>query len=132
MTTHVDFTTPGFVRPRSEASRFFYEHAAPGYCPNRETPEEGRWRGAESLARAEREAEARGWLVQWERDYDGDYMDADTEWHDWPHYWCQMYDPETGDTLASLCGVMFADRGGPEGDPYSRVVAAELAEEALG
>lgn len=125
----VDFEREGWVRPVSEGERFFYDHAGWSYDPKTETAEEGRWRSARDLRSAEVHAEREGWYVEWESDPDGDYMDADTEWADWPHYQATLYDQD-GNILTSLCGVMFADRGDETSDPYARVVAAELAEEA--
>lgn len=104
------------------AFRFFLNKA--GYC----TPP-GRAACALSLARAEAIAEERGWTAEWFHDEDGDLGDHD--------FWCRkdcgksheikvcLLRDEDGKVLASLCGIIDADRD------YRRVVEAELADEAL-
>lgn len=102
--------------------RFFREHG--GGVVGEAT------RGALGLARAEREAERRGWLVEWEWD-----DDADWSWLDQPGlerekardhevYVATLKDRQ-GRALASLGGIFDPD------DKYRRVVEAELAYEAL-
>lgn len=135
MPFRVDFTTPGFVRPAvddpanmTDAQRFFYEHAGWGYHPDRETPEQGRVRGARRLAEAEAWAKREGLSWRWEEDEDA--VDSEGEWADWPCYWAALRDAD-GEILASLGGVMFADKGDETSDPYARVVTAELALEVM-
>lgn len=112
------------------ATDFFYDHAGWSHGPD-ESPETGRRRCANDLTEAERVARSRGWFVRWERDADADYDDQETEWHDWPHYMATMFDLD-GNVLAGLGSVMFRDREDPwSGDPYRRVVEAELALEAM-
>ncbi|MEN3280060.1 MAG: hypothetical protein V7607_1200 [Solirubrobacteraceae bacterium] len=101
------------------------EHGGYSYHPTLETPEEGRVRCALALARAERELQARSDVfVVWEDDCDGT---ADGER---PAWGCVLYrwrDEEVTSpaVLTSLWGI-----DAPEGDPYRRVVEAELALEA--
>lgn len=114
----------------SEAEAFFYENAGYAYDPATETPEQGRVRGARALAQAEIWLTEHDLEVQWEDDPDGQDFDRGTEYADLPHYAATLED-DNGTVLSSLSGVMFADGGEPWGDPYARVVAAELALEAM-
>jgi hypothetical protein len=122
---------------------FFYENAGYGYNPSFETEEQGRQRGAESLAKAE----------QWAKDEELEYV-----WVDDPHisedYFefeadkqhvrehgavgCILYRPcpdhgtdcKHAEQLASLWGIT-ESLDNRERDAYRRVVEAELALEAM-
>lgn len=105
----------------NESGQFFYDHAGYGYDPATETPEQGRKRCARELAAAEAERTERGWWVEWTHDQDSGYGG-------W--YTATLYHaaPLTGErTALTSCGAV--DAG--DGDPYRRVVVAELAREAL-
>jgi len=101
----------------AERFRFFHEHA--GYVVGRRAV------CAIALARAELQAEARGWRVTWEDEiepWDGEPAD------DPPVYiFCAVLRDEFERPRASLGMVGVNSRR----DPYLRVVAAELADEAL-
>jgi hypothetical protein len=106
------------------AVEFFYKHAGWGYMPGKETKAQGRRRGAILLARAEKEAQRRGWKVKW--------MDSETPY--------EMMDAEDEMPKEVLDAVLYDSGGkvlgglGQIGDPsreYGRVVEAELALEAL-
>lgn len=71
-------------------------------------------------------ADAAGYSFSWERDYDAEHRDRGGEWRGWPQYWCAMRD-KYGNTVQSLGGVMFADRGDPDDDPYSLEIENDLA-----
>jgi hypothetical protein len=117
----------------TEAEQFFYEHAGYSHALD-ESAESGRARAAILLAFAEHESESRGWYVNWSIDQDADttptanyYVSGNPQWE------AVLYDAERRH-LASLCGIDFAvDYSGtdPSADPYARVVAVELAQEAL-
>lgn len=131
----------GQVRELQSAWRFFLGHA--GYA----TPP-GRVKCAWDLARAEREATKRGWYVSWRVDDDcfcrqirGQYGFSDQEMLTCPcerDSSCQCEgavlmnrepeycDERDAEWIASLWGICGADQA------YRRVVAAELALEALG
>lgn len=151
MTSHTDFTTPGFSPPVSEGEAFFFEHAGWGYHPDRETPEEGRMRGARTLRAAEVYAQREGWHVDWEEDPDPITDDDVERDEDYSQYVAVLYDSE-GNVLGSLGSIDLGSdtcmgydarphhfEGGPITgeplrkvyDPYVRVVEAELASEAL-
>lgn len=110
----------------SEAELFFFEHAGFSFDPKTETPDEGRWGCARSLAAAESRLKAGPFYVDHEPD--SEPWDADVEW-DGPVWVVSLYrvdgsaEPEL---LGSLGGV-----GCEDGDPYLRVVAAQLADEYL-
>jgi hypothetical protein len=109
----------------ADALGFFYEHAGWSYDPATETSDEGRWRGAEVLARAEREARARGWSVEWEYDPDPDPVT------DYPQYRVALVNDER-EILASIGSVDLGPDGGPDAHPYVRVLGAELAWDVIG
>lgn len=110
----------------SPAEQFFYDHAGWSYTQG-EPAWSGRTRGAVMLAFAEQEAQARNWQTAWE--YDPDGADCTCGDDHGPAYMAVLTD-EDGRTLGILGGVTFATRS-PDGDPYARVVSAELASEAL-
>jgi hypothetical protein len=120
-------TTTG---PMTKAERFFHENAGWGYVPGKETPEEGRERGARKLARAEEWLEEQnGYEVNWMEDDDADRSFLDDEESGREDdgrvlYGCVVTLPDG--RKDSLWGIDL----GPEGslsDPYCRVVKAELA-----
>jgi hypothetical protein len=109
--------------------QFFYEHAGYSYDPKKETPEQGRRKCARALARAEAKAYDKGITYKWDVD------DTDSsEWSDerpaWQQWYCIAYNRK-GAAIASLSGIDFGRNGEPWGDPYRRVVEAELALEAI-
>ena len=110
--------------PTAKAIAFFYKHAGYGYTPGKETPAQGRRRGAKALARAEAEASARGWRVEWEGDPEP-WDPGDTDYEPKEVYGAVLRDEE-GHVLESLWSIADPDRN------YRRVVEAELALEALG
>lgn len=108
------------------AEQFFYDNA--GYChnPATETEEQGRRSGAVALARAEERMKAGPYLINVEPDpepYDGDAPYDGPTWVVTLHSVADSTRPEP---LGSVGGVACY-----EGDPYMRVVAAELASEYL-
>lgn len=115
------------ARPQS-AVRYFMEWAGISWKPPEETQAQGRYRGARRLAAAERWARNAGLTFEWALD---GYTSA--EWTDeappWPTWECIARDA-SGRVVASLMGIDFGRDGSPWGDPYRRVVEAELAAEA--
>lgn len=107
--------------------RYFMEWAGTSWKPP-QTKAQGCYQGARRLAAAERWARDAGLTFEW--DLDG-YTSA--EWcddsHPWPTWRCVARDA-SGTVVASLMGVDFGREGEPWGDPYRRVVEAELALEA--
>jgi hypothetical protein len=118
-------------------TEFFYEHAGYSYDPAKETADQGRERCARELAKAEAYARRAGIEFSWEVDRDclsSDWLDPSEDggrdnspWYTWI---CTAYD-ESGSAMASLGGVDFGRDGSPHGDPYGRVVEAELAAECM-
>lgn len=105
------------------AESFFYQHAGYSYDPKTETKRQGRIRCAKDYARAEAYAKAAGWRVHWEDEqepWDGDIPEPD-------YLFCGLLYNAEGDILASLGMIGVNDPN----DPYLRVVAAELALEAI-
>jgi hypothetical protein len=118
----------------TDVEQFFYDHAGYSYDPATESGEHGHARCAIELARAERLAEVKGWRVVWEDDGDFERYcacdDDDCPAKTGPAYGAVLYN-DSGDVLGSLWGITF-ERGHDYGDdPYARVVAAELAWDAL-
>lgn len=117
--------------PKQAAFTFFLTHAGYSYDPKTETPKQGRARCARQLAKAERDARARGFTFNWDLDPEGctgcdcgssDCACSTAEDHE--TLWCWVED-ENGKTLASLGSICGVDHD------YRRVVEAELALEAL-
>lgn len=105
------------------AEAFFYKHVGYSYDPKTETKRQGRIRYAKDYARAEAYAKAAGWRVHWEDEqepWDGDTPEPD-------YLFCGLLYNAEGDILASLGMIGVDDLN----DPYLRVVAAELALEAI-
>lgn len=128
---------------------FFLEHAGISYRPAKESPFVGSVVGAMQLAAAEERAEANDWFYVWDIDSVTDSSHWDS--HNPPHrVWeCLLYVPcdqcpendiphrrvercaikahlHVG---ASLHAIDFGACGNPTGEPYARVVEAELASE---
>jgi hypothetical protein len=104
-------------------AEFFYKHAAYSYGPD-QTKRQGRMEGAMKLARAEREAEERGWNVEWQPDgMPYDMGDAETEMPNEVLF--AVLKDASGNIIGSLSGIADPDNN------YRRVVEAELALEAL-
>lgn len=106
------------------AVNFFFENAGWSYDPKKETSDQGKLRCAQALAHAEAEARKRGWSVCW--DYDPEpYQRGDAEERVPDEVFVAILYDENTIPRASLGGI---------GDPtpeYRRVIAAELAHEAL-
>jgi hypothetical protein len=106
--------------------QFFYDRAGWSYDSETETSEQGRRKCAELLARAASRAFNDGVYFDWSIDPyidSSDFSDDDDPWSLWV---CRMYDGD-GKIVDSLCGIDFGRDGSPYGDPYRRVVEAELA-----
>lgn len=118
------------MQPRKQAEAFFFEWAGYGYDPKTETPTQGRRHGAQRLAAAERAAWRNGAAFVWSVDSDltsGEWCDEEPAYE---QYQCALLDKD-GKCQASLHGIDFGREGFPsDGDPYRRVVEAELAQEA--
>lgn len=120
----------------TDAEAFFYEHAGYSYPQGASAAERKRARleHARALARAEEAAESRGWQVEWEYD-----LTPDTSWmtkedledleRGATELLAALLRDESGEVLTSLGGVHV--RAPAREDPYVRVVAAEMAQEAL-
>jgi hypothetical protein len=116
------------MRRQLSAFHFFLKHASYSYDSQTETRIRGRIRCAQSLARAERDARDRGVTFEWELD---DITNADHEdiTEENPEYylWACVARDACGRVFASLGAVDFGLNGDPYGNPYARVVEAELA-----
>lgn len=112
----------------TQAEQFFFDNAGYSYGPG-ETPEQGKLRCAQAMAKAELDGREAGLSFQWRED-DRDSSDWSDERPAWKQYVCACYGPD-GAVLASLHGIDFGRDGTPESSSYRRVVEAELASEAL-
>jgi hypothetical protein len=115
------------------AIAFFAEHAGGSYDPRTQTPEQGKQAGAERLALAEATARELGFSFEWSIDPDVTSADWVTKGRDgskgrdpWQTWVCLVHDAD-GEVIGSLGGIDFGRDGKPWGDPYRRVVEAELA-----
>lgn len=114
----------------TKAEAFFFEHAGSSYDPATETEAGGRMRGAKALAEAEKWASEAGVFFRWVDDEDAAAFAnvcACGEDHG-PAFSCIAF--LDGESVASLGSVTFGDAG-LSGDPYRRVVEAELAAEIM-
>jgi hypothetical protein len=111
---------------------FFYRHAGYSY-PAGTTPaaqRAHRLNCARRLASAEGRAREEGLSFDWDVDPDQDSSEWSDERPAWPQWRCIVYNAD-GVSVASLWGIDFGRDGTPWGDPYRRVVEAELAAEVL-
>lgn len=111
-----------------KAEDFFYEHAGHSFDPKRETPEQGRRRGARQLAEAEQWAKDEGYDFVWRDDDDpllGDVPEDEVS----GAFWVAMED-EQGDIVQSL-GSVLEGHDERANRRYRRVVEAELALEEM-
>lgn len=116
--------------------QFFHKHAGYSWTPGKETKAQGRARCAKALAAAEKAARESGAWFDWSIDPCASSADWIERGKDggpgrkpWQVWQCAMYD-ESGACVASLHSIDFGRDGEPYGDPYRRVVEAELASEA--
>lgn len=107
---------------------FFLTHAGYSYNPQTETPMQGRRRCARALAWAEMRARDVGASFEWSIDPDVDSSEWSDEEPPYAQWQCIARDA-SGVVFASLHGIDFGRGKEPWGDPYRRVVEAELASE---
>lgn len=110
---------------------FFYQWAGYSYDPAKETPSRGRRRCASNLARAEKWASRNGFSFNWEVDPYTDSSEFRDDCEPYEVWVCCAMDSE-GECVASCGCIDFGPGGKPWGDPYMRVMEAELACEAMG
>lgn len=118
---------------------FFHEHAGWHYDPASETSEQGRERTARELANAEQYAREHGWWAEIEPDPDVMEDDVDSvglvERGEMVNLSVTLFAPAEGNPVIRAGGNVLGSLGGivvpSESDPYLRVVAAELAAEAM-
>jgi hypothetical protein len=114
----------------NERVAFFYKHAGWSYDPAKETPHDGRLRGAVALASAESWASRVGLSISWEDDWSvGNHQQEYGEaYDDGEPDTCEaaLARNERGDVVASLSCIDGADAA------YRRVIEADLALEAMG
>lgn len=118
---------------RLSAYNFFMSNAGYSYDPKTQTPMEGRAECAKSLAYNEQRARDAGVTFAWEYDQDitsaewiSDHEDGGRNNDPW-RTWSCLARTADGKVFASLSGIDFGRDGEPFGDPYMRVVEAELA-----
>lgn len=118
---------------RDASVKFFYDHTGYGYDTKKETPEQGKLRGAELLAKAEQYACDKGLIYQWQDDdcIGGDCGETATCNHPCcqgtPHVClcCILWSADHSEVLGSLGSICEPDEN------YRRVVEAELALEVM-
>ena len=114
------------------AYHFFLKHAGFSYG-NGETKLQGRQRCAKQLSKVERAAHEAGFTFEWSIDphsTSADWIDNNEDggrnrdpWQTWQ---CCMRNAD-GRIVNSLHSIDFGRDGRPWGDPYRRVVEAELS-----
>lgn len=113
----------------NNAEKFFTRWAGYSWDLRVETQEQGRVRCAQALARAEAAAREAGVVFEWREDDRGS-----SEWSEkrpsWAQWVCIARDAD-GRVVASLGGIDFGRGREPWGNPYQRVVEAEVAAEAV-
>lgn len=110
------------------AVAFFTANAGYARSPG-ESVAQAKRRCARKLAAAERWAAKRGIGFAWSVDPDCTSSEWCAERPAWQQWQCVARN-KRGVIVASLHGIDFGRDGGPCGDAYSRVVEAELAQEA--
>lgn len=122
----------GYSTAPLDAVEFFAIHAGWDYHPDTETPEQGRLRGAVSLALAERWAKANDAMFTWEDDFGVDHVKEFDAYDEEPETCeiCTMYLPDHSPALESVRIVASLGCVDDATDEYRRVVEAELAQEA--
>jgi hypothetical protein len=114
------------TKPTDVDVAFFYEHAGWSYTPSEETSEEGRRRCARELAAAEKWlSRQHGYTVEWDGEPIPDRSGID---HNGPLFCCLVCVPGVG---GQSLGNIDLGPDGDLGDPYTRVVVAELALELM-
>lgn len=106
--------------------KFFLAHAGYNYDPKTETPIQGARRCARMLAKSEKHARDNGISFSWEIDQEIDSSDFDDSSDHWSLWVCTAYDAN-GKVCGSLSGIDLGRDGSPYGDPYKRVVEAQIA-----
>lgn len=103
--------------------QFFYNQAGYSYDPKTQTKEEGKRECAIALAEAEFIAKARNVRFEWRKDdiTSEDFSDEKPFYRLW--YCIARFN---GDVISSLGGIDFGRNKSPFGEPYKRVVEAEL------
>lgn len=116
------------MRARLTPAEFFFCHAGYSYRPGEQTPMEGRMECARAMAMAERWASENGVWFDWFEDDEPIIYESDSA-----HQWlCRAY-ADDGELLDSLGSIDFGDGQSPwTGDPYRRVIQAELAMGLMG
>lgn len=114
-------------RQRKTPFWFFYCYAGYSYDPKLEKPSRGHRRTAHLLAKAEQKAkEADNICFEWKID-DVDSSEFSDEKPPHQLWVCLMVDQQHNECLQALCGIDFGLDIEPWGQPYKRVVEAELA-----
>lgn len=108
-------------------ARFFRDNAGRSWNPQKETELQGAWRGALAFASAELRGERVGLSFHWENDQDSDSSEFSDEKPAWQLWVCDLIDTDGESLAGSLSAIDFGRDGSPDGQPYARVVQAELA-----
>lgn len=109
--------------------KFFFEHAGFSYDPKTETPEQGKLRCAQELAKAEAWARNNDVAFRWSVDEDCDSSSFSNKRPRWQLWQCAAY--RDGEFATSIGAVDFGRDRDPWMDPYRRVIEAELAAEIM-
>lgn len=128
--------TERWAAKRQTPYQFFKAQAGYSYDPKTETAIEGQRKTARALAQAEARAKRLNYSYEWSidefsssADWIDDNEDGGRNGNPWQVWACVLRN-EAGVILQSLCGIDFGRDGEPWGQPYKRVVEAELALEA--
>lgn len=108
----------------SESAQFFFDQAGFSWDPKKETEHEGRLRCAQQLANAEAHAKRVGLSFEWSLDDITSQEFSDEK----PYYQLWVCVAWRGNKVVGSCGGIDFGRGGqPSGNPYKRVMEAELS-----
>lgn len=100
------------------ATQFFFKQAGYSWIPGAETASQGRLRGAKQLAKAE--SNGLGLL-------DFEWLPEDEPGEHGQQQWTCLCRDAQHNVVESLSGIDFGGDGTPWGQPYKRVIEAELA-----
>ena len=117
---------PYKVKGLTDSERFYYKHGGYSFDPLNQTPQQGREECARRLAAAAANANAAGVSFEWTVDDSCDSSEFSDSRNPYALWGCAARNSE-GVVIASLWAIDFGRGRDPWGEPYRRIVEAELS-----